>query len=87
MTGPVVSDVPCSNTSYVENPETENTSVPFIWEMIVHVVHVCPSFLITGFCAVTLYMVSVAGLFSCGAFAESIVILFCAMMIRALRFN
>lgn len=60
-----------SMIEYVEKLGTVNTRVPFMYEMIVHVVHSTPSLITFGVFAVRLYRVTVAPLFSSGIREES----------------
>ncbi len=60
-----------SMIEYVEKLGTVNTRVPFMYEMIVHVVHSTPSLITFGVFAVRLYSVTVAVLFSSGIRVES----------------
>lgn len=67
----VTGGVVVSMIEYVEKLGTVNTRVPFMYEMIVHVVHSTPSLITFGVFAVRLYSVTVAVLFSSGIRVES----------------
>lgn len=67
----VTGGVVVSIIEYVEKLGTVNTRVPFMYEMIVHVVHSTPSLITFGVFAVRLYSVTVAVLFSSGIRVES----------------
>ena len=67
----VTGGVLASMIEYVEKLGTVNTRVPFMYEMIVHVVHSTPSLITFGVFAVRLYSVTVAVLFSSGIRVES----------------